>query len=126
MSETKDFHIGDILSITSGILLSPDHIGGVYNILNWMTGDSLFTHQLPRVARECEPFLLAQHPDLAIEIPKISGEEEATAFLTSLYSTLGEFRPVQPLSSNEHTRIDPITEFRMTRSDEPIIVAVKL
>jgi hypothetical protein len=63
-AEKKKFHIGDVLSIIPGRLISPDHVGGVYNILNWMTGDNLMTHQLPRASRECEPYLREQHPDL--------------------------------------------------------------
>ena len=65
MPSTKTFHLGDILSVTTSRLVSPRHIDGVYDILNWMTGDNLFTHQLPRASRECEGPLLAQHPDLA-------------------------------------------------------------
>jgi hypothetical protein len=30
-----------------------------------MTGDSLFTHQLPRASDECKPYLLKQFPELA-------------------------------------------------------------
>lgn len=125
MSKTKDFHIGDILSITTDRLLSLDHIGGVYNILNWMTGESLMTHQLPRASRECEAFLISQHPDLVIDVPTITCEAEAITFLASLYPTLGEFRPVKPLPIGDHTHIDPITELRMMKPNAQII-AVEL
>ena len=63
--EKKEFHLGDVLSITTGRLVSSRHIDGVYDILNFMTGDNLFTHQLPRASRECEPYLLMQFPQLA-------------------------------------------------------------
>ena len=33
---------------------------GIYDILNFLTGDNLYTHQLPRAMRECEPWLRAQ------------------------------------------------------------------
>ncbi|WP_223690091.1 DUF7736 domain-containing protein [Leifsonia poae] len=62
---TRDFHIGTILTITSGKLISP--IGTVYEICDWMTGESTMTHQLPRVSREIEGTLRGQHPDLAAE-----------------------------------------------------------
>jgi len=62
---SKLFHIGDILSITTGRLVSPRHMEGVYDILGYMTGDSLFTHQLIRAADRCKPVLLEQHPFLA-------------------------------------------------------------
>lgn len=60
----RNFHIGDILSITTGRLVSPRRMDGVYDILNYMTGDDLFTHQLIRAAEECAPALREQHPDL--------------------------------------------------------------
>ena len=63
--ETKSFSLGDVLSITTGRLVSERHIDGVYDILNFMTGDNLFTHQLPRAMEECRPFLLKQFPELA-------------------------------------------------------------
>jgi hypothetical protein len=66
MSEilTKEFSLGDVLSITTGRLVSERHMDGVYDILNWMTGDNLFTHVLPRAGRACEPILKAQFPQL--------------------------------------------------------------
>ena len=60
----KEFSLGDVLSITTGRLLSDCHMDGVYDILNWMTGDNLFTHQLPRAAEKCEPWLIEQYPQL--------------------------------------------------------------
>ena len=63
--QTKQFHLGDVLSITTGRLVSPRHIDGVYDILNFMTGDNLFTHQLPRASDECKPYLVEQFPQLA-------------------------------------------------------------
>lgn len=39
----KDFHISDILSITTGRLVSTSGMNGIYNILNHMENDSLTT-----------------------------------------------------------------------------------
>lgn len=63
-NDVKPFHIGDILSITTGRMVSPRHMEGIYDILNYMTGDNLFTHQLRRAADACKPALLEQHPIL--------------------------------------------------------------
>jgi len=60
----KQFHISGVLSVTTGHLVSPRHMDGIYDILNFMTGDNLFTHQLPRASDECKPYLLKQHPQL--------------------------------------------------------------
>jgi hypothetical protein len=129
---TKTFHLGDILSITTSRLVSPRHIDGVYDILNWMTGDSLFTHQLPRACDECEGPLLAQHPDLAAIVPpesfgdgsKGSAEEAVNRWLAEQVAIYGETREVAPLAGDEHTRIDPFAELRMIRPDAEIVPVI--
>jgi len=107
---TKSFHLGDILSVTTGILVSPDHMGGVYKILNFMTGENLFTHQLPRVCNEAKPILIKQHPWLA----EVTGEgitgDNWKPWLDGLVAAHGEFLSVSPMNRDEHERIDPISE----------------
>lgn len=125
MSETKTFHIGDILSITTGRLVSPRHIDGVYDILDWMTNDQLFTHQLPRASREAEPHLKEWFPDLAaIEVPDDFGGEEAVwTWLDEQVAIYGKERAVPQLEAVEHTHIDPLTELStMMRPDQNLIV----
>ncbi len=123
MAPTRTFHIGDILTITDGRLVSPRHIEGAYDILGWMTGDSLMTHQLPRASRECEENLRQQHPDLAaVKVPEGLGSEEAVlTWLAQQVAVYGESREVAPLPPQDHTRIDPLVELRMLRPDAQII-----
>lgn len=122
MSGARSFHLGDILSITTGRLVSPHHIDGVYDILNWMTGDNLFTHQLPRASDECAPSLRAQHPDLAdMEVPEFGGEAEVITWLAVQVERFGETREVAPLAAEDHTRIDPFDELRAMKPDVQII-----
>lgn len=125
MSASKRFHIGDILSVTSGILVSPEHIGGVYQILDWMVDESLMTHQLPRVSRECEPFLRQTFPDLAaidVEAAAITSEAELTTWFASLEPQYGTHRDVPKLPAGDHTAIHPLAEIKMIRPDAEIIV----
>lgn len=123
----RSFHLGDILTITTDLLVSPRHMEGVYDILNWMTGDSLFTHQLPRAARECKPALLAQHPDLAgLDVPDFSvaahsAEAVVRAWLAEQVVRFGEHRDVAPLADGEHTRIDPLDELAMNHPNVKVI-----
>ena len=123
---TRTFHLGDVLSITTGRLVSPRHMEGIHDILDWMTGDSLFTHQLPRAMDECQGPLLAQHPDLAaIEVPDdFGGEEGVRSWLAEQVAVYGETREVAPLNAADHTRIDPITELRQMRPDAEIVTVV--
>jgi hypothetical protein len=120
MPETRRaFDLGTILTVTTGCLLSPKGMTGVYEILNWMTGDNLFTHQLPRASRECEQPLLDQHPDLAaIEIPAWpESVDRATveAWLAEQVARFGATRDVAPLAADDHTRIDPVTEMQQLK-----------
>jgi hypothetical protein len=123
MPETRDFHLGDILTVTTERLVSPRHMDGVYDILNWMTGDNLFTHQLPRAGEECKGPLLEQHPDLAnVELPdEFDGKEHVERWLAEQMKRYGETRPVAPLAEVDHTRINPLDELRMIRPDMPVI-----
>jgi hypothetical protein len=96
MTDTRDFPLADILSITTGRLLSHRHMDGVYEILNHLTGDNLMTHQLPRAAETCRPALIAQHPFLV----DLTVAEAETKHGTSF--------PVTPLAVWE--RRNPIAE----------------
>lgn len=120
---TKTFHLGDILSVTTDRLVSPNHIGGVYDVLNWMTGDNLYTHQLPRASDECVPELLRQHPDLAaVEVPdEFDGKVHVETWLAEQVARYGETREVAPLPPGDHTHIDPIAEIKMMRPDVEVV-----
>ncbi|PFG17240.1 hypothetical protein ATK74_1803 [Propionicimonas paludicola] len=124
MSETKTFHVGDILSITTGKLVSPDHIGGVYNILGWLVNEDLMTHQLPRVSRECEGFLREQFPDLPTEAPEFDGKESVFAWLDQVVAEHGETREVPRMPQIDHTHIDPLQELHLLKPDAEIIPIV--
>ncbi|MCC5574523.1 hypothetical protein IMZ11_02570 [Microtetraspora sp. AC03309] len=122
MTETRDFHLGDILTIITECLVTPNGVDGIYQILNWMTGDNLFTHQLPRAARECAPDLLRQHPDLAaITVPAFDGEAAVWAWLEKQVRRYGERRPIAPLAPLDHARIDPLDELRMLAPDARVV-----
>jgi hypothetical protein len=144
--ETKKFHIGDVLSITTGLLVSPDHIGGVYKILNYMTRDSLFTHQLGRASDECKPYLLKQFPWLASDefqgvVDKLknslsnnkSSEGEMANKTAShivdrwlkkqVIPTTGEFVEVEPLPSDtRYEHKEPIAELVKMAGKKKVIV----
>jgi hypothetical protein len=103
----RTFDLGDVLSITTEILVSPRHIGGVYDILGYMTGESLFTHQLPRAADACRPELLRQHPQLAsVVVPEQC--DDWMAWLDDQKLVYGFELPVEPLGQFAHQ--NPVEE----------------
>lgn len=139
----KTFHISDVLSITTGRLVSSRHMVGIYDILNFLTGDSLFTHQLPRAMRECEPWLRILFPALMEDSPLIvrllptldaeiakadkqkpAIEAACTAWVESVRVAAGlpDILPVYEMGAEMHTHIDPIEEARAMVGDKRVIV----
>ena len=133
----RRFHLGDVLSITADRLVSPRHTSGVHDILNFMSGESLFTHQLGRVVKECAPYLLKQFPGLdspqmqfalgeLVEMLKTpSGKKDPEKLVTEWMSKVisgkyginlplcGEYKnmlDVERLQPDVHERIDPKSE----------------
>jgi hypothetical protein len=121
--KTKKFHLGDVLSITTGRLVSPRHMDGVYDILNFMTGDNLFTHQLLRASDECKPHLLAQFPQLAaVDASGVNGKNHVK-WLTEQVAKYGEEFEVKPVPKGTHQFKNPIAEAaEMMGGPEKIIV----
>ncbi len=130
--DAREFPLGTVLTISDGRFVDPDGIGGLYEILNFMTGDNLYTHQLPRGMRECKPDLLRQHPVLAdIRIKEILDTMGAKIdILSAAKATEDVIRQVvadavetiathvvgaaslrvRPLPIGDHVAIDPIRE----------------
>ena len=117
----KEFHLGDILSISTDRLVSPTRMDGVYDILNYMTGDNLFTHQLPRAMEECAPYLLDQMPWLA-EIQPDDDVEDWEVWLLCQAAERGEYHFVQPIPADDHDIIDPVDELQQMMPGKPIFL----
>ncbi len=106
----KQFHIGDVLSVTTGHLVSPRHMDGIYDILNFMTGDNLFTHQLPRASDECKPHLLEQHPQLNDVDASGVTSENWQKWLDQQVARFGEKLSVRPIPEGRHEFRNPLDE----------------
>lgn len=124
MSDTKSFHISDLLSITTEILLSREHIGGVYKILGHMTGDDLMTHQLPLACDAMQPELLIQHPWLkGLTPPADSTVDEKLAWVDEQARVHGEMHDVEGARRawGDH---DPMADFHNQWPDKPVVAVV--
>ena len=107
---TKDFSTIDVLSTVTGRLVG--NIGGVYDVLNWMTGESLFTHQLPRVSREARPVLVDAHPALqqAIDEAEQVNPDNWQTWRDTWLDRYGPTMSVPKFGEDHHERIDPMSE----------------
>ena len=124
MTETKRFHIGDILSMITGRLVSLDHMNGLHIFAEWLAGEPVWTHQLPRVMDEAGPHLREWFPDLAAaDVPEDLKSVEAVA---AWLATLGEqWRDVPHLPAADHAQINPILELQhMIGADKVVPVVI--
>jgi len=60
--EKHSFKLEVVLSAIYGVLLC--HISDVYRVLNFITNDNIYTHQLARVGKEIKPVIEKQYPFL--------------------------------------------------------------
>lgn len=107
---TRDFPLDEILTVTTGRLVARRHMAAVYEILNFLTGDDLMTHQLPRALDACLPAVLGQHPDLA-DIPAVSvpaDTEHIWPWVEAMEARYGKTRPLAPIKGWLHQ--NPIAE----------------
>lgn len=87
---TREFHLGDILSVTTGRLVSPRHLTGVFDLMEWMTLGGV-------PYAECGRELLRQHPDLGdVNVPEqFAGEADAKRWLAAQVGVYGTTRTVR-------------------------------
>lgn len=119
------YHLGDLLSITTSRLVSPDGMDGVYRICDGVTGQQHFTHQLPRAARTIDPYLREQLPWLnEIEAPEFDGPNEVSPWLAGMVERYGEFHEVPPMPFGAYVGREPLAELEETVGPERVIPVV--
>lgn len=118
--KTKEMPTVDVLSTITGRLIG--EIGGVYEVLNWMTGESVFTHQLPRM-REARPVMVAAHPSLqqAIDEAEQVNPGNWKEWRDRWLDRYGPTISVPKMNHHQHERIDPISEAAQHFRPEQII-----
>ncbi len=128
---TKRFHLGDLVSVTDGCLVSPSHLDGVYALVDFVTGQPHMIHQLSRASREVIPWLLDQHPWLAdvvvdLTVPDGATREEGwlivATWLEKATARWGEYHEVRPMPLGMYVGREPIAELREKMPDAQIIV----
>lgn len=122
MTETKEFPADVVLTIVTGHMIC-DQIGQVYEILNWMTDDEIYTHQIPRVIREVRGEIVKMHPRLAQATPMEGIEGEPFAIWVRNWITKHGYTYIKvPKVSHLHVRKDPVAELQERFPNANIIV----
>lgn len=122
MSETKAFPTADVLSTITGRLMGD--IGGVYRVLEYMTGHPVYTHQIPRISREAESVVIALHPKLA-QACKEAEQVTRDNYKEWLATWLDRYGPeiaVPRMSREQHEDINPLTELAEKVHPDRIVV----
>lgn len=121
----EEFHLGDLLTVMTGRLLTPSGLPGVDHIVTYVTRQPHLTHQIPRALEEIKPFVLEQHPWLAeIADPgdRLNTKAEVTAWLDKLVDERGEFHDLARMPEGQYVGREPLAELREMAPDVPIIV----
>jgi hypothetical protein len=122
MTATKTFHIGDLITVVTGRLVSPNHIGGVYEVCDHVTGEAHMTHQLPRASKTVTPWLIDQHPwladitvpdfDIPEDAPREAAERIVAEWLSGPAAHYGEHHEVKAMPFGMYVGQEPITELQ--------------
>ncbi len=121
--DSKAFPTCAVLSAITGRLVCD--IGSVYEVLNFMTGESLFTHQLPRVSREAWAFMVKKRPDLqqAYDEAKTQVNKDNWQGWAKTWSErYGATMEVCRMGIEDHESIDPLSEIAEMVSPERRII----
>lgn len=122
MMAEKAFPTADVLGAVTGRLLGK--IGGIYEVLQWMTGGPVWTHQLPRIGREAAPVLIVRHPEIAVaceEACQIT-PDNYMEWLARWEDRYGHEISVPQFTPDQHERIDPLSELAEKFHPDRIIV----
>ena len=85
-------------------------IGNLYEILNFLTQDSLFTHQLPRAAEDAKPWMAESLPWLnGLTLSEVN-RENVQERLRHYTEVLGESHELSPVPHATELHRDAIEE----------------
>jgi len=122
---TETLSMAQLVTIVDGHMVCS--MGDVYKALNHLTGQSLFTHQLPNASRRAEPYLVELFPWLSectIADGQVTDWDSAAAALQPYIDAHGDAFHVDPMPLTAEF-VDPIGDLEaMVGKDRVIQVVV--
>ena len=127
MTEQDRFHLGDLLTVTTGRMFAPDSFDGVYQVLRHLCGEPVSTHQIPLALDAMKPQVLDQHGWLTgLEPPpEVSGADALTGWLARMAAEHGEFHNLRPAPEAWGSH-DPVEDFVALGGDPSSVIPVEL
>jgi hypothetical protein len=123
---TRQFHIGDILSVSTGYMVSPTDFGAVHELIEYLVGGPVMTHSLVALAEPCKRAMLRQHPQLAgVDMTGIT-KENYPARLAEQVARFGEYLPVRPMTPDEFRPPEPLRDLYEIKPDARVILVEAL
>ena len=112
----RTFDLGSVLTVATGKLFT--EMANLQDILSYLSNDSIFVHQIPRVMKTAQSYVLARYPQLegVGQDVVINGWEDVKAFLDSQKAVLGDSFALSPMPREMCEHIDPIEEAIEIRS----------
>lgn len=122
MSDTKAFPAGDVLGIIVDRLFGD--MAGLCAVLDYMTGENVHTHQIPRIAAEATAVLTAMSPVLlrAQEDAEMITRDNCLEWLARWEARHGATIRVPKFTADQHERIDPLSELAQRVHPDKITV----
>jgi len=108
----REFHITALVTAATGTFICRDGFSALHELLDYMTGDELLTHQLVLAAGAIKPDLYEQHPWLSDVTGVETVKDEATleTWTAAAAARWGEWHRLvpNPAAWGSH---DPIEDF---------------
>jgi hypothetical protein len=99
--EVRTFHLGDLLSVTTGVLVSPRYMDGLSDIVGYLTWADLDVDHIPESLQACRGYVLRQVPVLAEVTADDLSFESWRGWLDEQVKMFGEWHSVQRPSPGE-------------------------
>ena len=116
------FTTAAVISAATGKLVCP--IDRLYAIYNYLTGDNLFTHQLPRAYRACDSWVKEQCPWTQELNVDLCNRDNWQAWLADAEQKYGAEHELAPLPAGIWQSCDPIQEAIELMEDKSKVVVV--
>ena len=110
-NNSKQFDLGTILTITTAKCRLFTEIENLYIILDYLTGSTHLTHELPRAHEIVRPYVLSLYPNLegVGDDVVIESYEDLENFLTEQKKIFGETLALSPIPKG-YSYIEPTTK----------------